>query len=106
MLVNYLTQIEYMKNDRMRNVIKFLLKNIVTIERDMNQLAEYCNQNESLFNIHVETKDIISFVKFSEVLELTDDKYCEKMYTEFSNLWIEEQLDNAIDIFIDKYIYR
>lgn len=77
------------KDEKNKNIIKLLLKTIIKQERKSDESN---------------SEEVLSFTAFANVLELTKESECEKMYEDLGNM-IENKvdLDTALDQFCITY---
>ncbi len=93
------------KKRKYQELTKLFLKRLIILEREFEEFQDKLKDN-GLVRIYIET-DIVPCNDMDNILELTEDDEGEKLFEDLTRIieeCKEEELNNNISEFIEKYI--
>ncbi len=94
---------EYNKN-KSQDVIRALLKAIVNQEKALEKFSNMLNSSKNIFNISIESNDVMPYEEIATALKLEKEYEYEKIYQELGDMIdLDENIDILINNFITKY---
>ena len=93
------------KKRKYQELTKLFLKRLIILEREFEEFQDKL-KDVGLIRIYIET-DIVPYNDMDNILELTEDDEGEKLFEDLTRIieeCKEEELNNEISEFIEKYI--
>jgi hypothetical protein len=96
-------------NDKYKVLAKLFFKKMIVLERDLNKFKEKIENSDrnDTVKLFVEIGDIIPLLDFVEIVGISDDKKCEKLYDDISTLTGKtdnNNLNEEVDKFFENYV--
>jgi hypothetical protein len=96
-------------NDKYKILAKLFFKKMIVLERDLNKFKEKLENSDrnDTVKLFVEIGDIIPLLDFVEIVGISDDKKCEKLYDDISTLTGKtdnNNLNEEVDKFFENYV--
>jgi vacuolar-type H+-ATPase subunit F/Vma7 len=96
-------------NDKYKVLAKLFFKKMIVLERDLNKFKEKIENSDrnDTVKLFVEIGDIIPLLDFVEIVGISDDKKCEKLYDDISTLTGKtdnSNLNEEVDKFFENYV--